>query len=119
MAFWQDQSIILGTRTHAKGIRLKARLITFSDCEKERTFQFLTNNFCLPPEHIAGLYKKRWQIEILFKRIKQNFLLKYFLGDNENAIKIQIWSAFIADLLIKLVQRQLKENGHFLTLVQL
>ena len=109
----KDENIILGTRTHAKKSKLKARLVRFFDKEKERTFEFLTNNFTLPPEAIADLYKKRWQIEILFKRIKQNFPLKYFLGDNENAIKIQIWCAFIAVLLIKLVQSQLKRKWAF------
>lgn len=109
----KDEHIVLGTRTHAKKIRLKSRLVTFFDQEKGRTFQFLTNNFALPPEHIANLYKERWQIEVLFKRVKQNFPLKYFLGDNENAIKIQIWCAFIADLLIKIVQAQLKRRWAF------
>ncbi len=108
-----DMDIILGTRTHRKKVKLKSRLITYFDKEKDRTFEFLTNNFSLPAEHIADLYKKRWQIELLFKRIKQNFPLKYFLGDNENAIKIQIWCAFIADLLIKLVQVQLKRKWAF------
>lgn len=109
----KDSNIILGTRIHRKQIKLKARLITYFDREKDRTFEFLTNNFSLSAQHIADLYKKRWQIEILFKRVKQNFPLKYFLGDNENAIKIQIWCAFIADLLIKLVQVQLKKKWAF------
>ncbi|MEQ8575470.1 MAG: IS4 family transposase [Fulvivirga sp.] len=109
----KDELIILGTRTHAKKIRLRSRLVTFFDQEKGRTFQFLTNNFELLPEQIADLYKERWQIEILFKRVKQNFPLKYFLGDNANAIKIQIWCAFIADLLIKIVQTQLKRRWAF------
>lgn len=108
-----DRVIILGTRTHAKKVKLKARLVLFYDKEKQREFEFLTNNFLLPPEQIAELYKKRWQIELLFKRVKQNFPLKYFLGDNENAIKIQIWCAFIADLLIKIVQEQLKRKWAF------
>ena len=108
-----DKMIILGTRTHRNKVRLKTRMVTFFDKENERIFQFLTNNFSLPAEVIANLYKKRWLIEILFKRIKQNFPLKYFLGDNENAIKIQIWCAFIADLLIKLVQAQLKRKWAF------
>jgi hypothetical protein len=105
-----DQTIVLGTRTHRNKVRLKTRMVTFLDKDSSRTFQFLTNNFSLPPKDIADLYKKRWQIEILFKRIKQNYPLKYFLGDNENAIKIQIWCVFIADLLIKLVQMQLKRK---------
>jgi hypothetical protein len=109
----EDKTIILGTRTHAKKVKLKARLVTFFDKENERTFEFLTNNFLLPAEIIADMYKKRWLIEILFKRIKQNFPLKYFLGDNENAIKIQIWCAFIADLLIKIIQAQLKRKWAF------
>lgn len=114
-----DERIILGTRTHAKRIKLDCRLISYYDQEKDRTFEFLTNNFNLPPENITDLYKKRWQIEILFKRIKQNFPLKYFLGDNENAIKIQIWCAFIADLLIKVVQAQLKRKWAFSNLSSL
>jgi hypothetical protein len=108
-----DSSITLGTRTQRQKIKLKARLVTFFDREKGRLFEFLTNNFSLPAWQIAELYKKRWQIETLFKRVKQNFPLKYFLGDNENAIKIQIWCAFIADLLIKLVQVQLKKKWSF------
>jgi len=108
-----DQIIMLGTRTHAKKIKLKARIVTFFDKQKERTFEFLTNNFELPAIQIADLYKKRWQIEVLFKRVKQNFPLKYFLGDNVNAIKIQIWCAFIADLLIKLVQTRLQKKWAF------
>lgn len=108
-----DRNIILGCRTHRKKIRLKTRVVTFYDQVGNRTFEFLTNNFELPPEQIANLYKKRWQIETLFKRVKQNFSLKYFLGDNENAIKIQIWCAFIADLLIKIVQCQLKRKWAF------
>jgi len=109
----EDQVIILGTRTHRKKIKVKARIITFYDQQKDYTFQFLTNNFDLSAIQIAEIYKKRWQIEILFKRIKQNFPLKYFLGDSVNAIKIQIWAAFIADLLIKLVQMQLKKKWAF------
>jgi len=108
-----DQNILLGNRTHAKKVKLKARLICFFDKEKDRTFEFLTNNFILSACQIADLYKKRWQIETLFKRVKQNFPLKYFLGDNENAIKVQIWCCFIADFLIKLVQMQLKRKWAF------
>ena len=108
-----DRLIVIGNKTHRKQVKLKTRQVTFFDQEKGRTFEFLTNNFTLSALQVADLYKKRWQIEILFKRVKQNFPLKYFLGDNENAIKIQIWCAFIADLLIKLVQVQLKRKWAF------
>ncbi|MDP3829942.1 MAG: transposase [Ignavibacteriaceae bacterium] len=52
-------------------------------------YEFITNNFELPAEKIAEIYKNRWQIETMFKRLKQNFPLKYFLGDTQNAIEIQ------------------------------
>jgi IS4 transposase len=62
---------------------------------------------------IAKIYKYRWQIEILFKRLKQNYPLKYFLGDNENAIRIQIWCALIADLIVNVIKNQLKRKWSF------
>ena len=56
---------------------------------------------------------KRWQIESLFKRMKQNYPLKYFLGDSENAIKIQIWCSLIADLLLKIVKKAVAVKWSF------
>lgn len=82
----------------------KARIIVFYDTVNQREFQFITNNLKLDASTIADIYKKRWQIELLFKRIKQNFQLHSFLGDNENAIRIQLWCAFIADLLLKIIK---------------
>lgn len=114
-----DQIIILGSRTHAKKVKLKSRLVNFHDKEKNRDFEFLTNNFDLKPEQIAELYRKRWQIELLFKRIKQNFPLKYFIGDNANAIKIQIWVAFIADLLIKIIHNLIKKKWAYSNLISM
>jgi IS4 transposase len=66
---------------------------------------------------IAAIYKLRWQIELLFKQLKQNFPLKYFLGDNENAIKIQIYCALIANLLMTVIQKSLKRSWAFSNLV--
>lgn len=66
---------------------------------------------------IAQLYKNRWVIEVLFKQIKQNFELKYFLSDSENGIKIQIWVALILNLLFTLPHRKIKEAEDFSTLV--
>ena len=82
----------------------KARLIVYYDQQTDRTFEFITNDYKLSPGTIADIYKKRWQIELLFKRIKQNFQLYTFLGDNENAIRIQVWCALIADLLLKIIK---------------
>lgn len=97
----------------------RARRIAYWDSENERLFEFITNNFKLSAEKIALIYKKRWQIELLFKQLKQNFPLKYFLGDNENAIEIQIWTAMLANLLITLVRGQLKRSWAFSNMVSI
>lgn len=97
----------------------RARRIAYWDSENGRLFEFITNNFELAAEKIALIYKKRWQIELLFKQLKQNFPLKYFLGDNENAIEIQIWTAMLANLLITLVRSRIKRSWAFSNLVSI
>jgi hypothetical protein len=97
----------------------RARRIAYWDSENERLFEFITNNFELSAEKVALIYKKRWQIELLFKQLKQNFPLKYFLGDNENAIEIQIWTAMLDNLLITLVRSRLKRKWAFSNMVSI
>ena len=97
--------------------KLKLRKIRFYDRELKREFEFLTNLFDLRPDLVAAIYKLRWQIELLFKQLKQNFPLKYFLGDNENAIKIQIYCTLIANLLMTVIQKMLKKSWAFSNLV--
>ncbi|MDR0187291.1 transposase, partial [Prevotella brunnea] len=63
----------------------------------------LTNDFDMSMETIVAIYRRRWQIETLFKQIKQNFPLRYFYGESANAIKIQIWVTLIANLLLSLL----------------
>ena len=60
--------------------------------------------------HIAMIYKKRWSIELLFKQLKQNFPLKYFLDDNENAIKIQILCTLIVKLFLTVIRKKIKRK---------
>jgi hypothetical protein len=105
-----DQKILLGRGTFKGTEVILARRVLFWDIEKQRHFEFVTNHERFSPSNIAGLYKKRWQIETTFKSIKQNYQLKYFLGDSENAIRIQIWCSLIADLLIKVVKKSVKER---------
>jgi hypothetical protein len=100
-----DTSVVLGNPETASRTPLqKARLIRYLDKEKNREFEFLCNNNQYSPLTIAQLYRRRWQIELLFKRIKQNFQFHNFLGDSENAIKIQMWCTLIADLLIQIIK---------------
>lgn len=89
----------------------------FYDRENTREFEFITNLFQIRADMIAALYKLRWQIELVFKQRKQNFPLKYFLGDNQNAIKIQINCVLIVNLLISLIKKKLTRSWAFSNLV--
>jgi hypothetical protein len=100
-----------------KELKHKARRIAYWDNQNKRLFEFITNNFDLTAEEIALIYKKRWQIELLFKQLKQNFPLKYFLGDNENAIIIQIWAVMLANLLLTILKSKIKKSWAFSNMV--
>jgi hypothetical protein len=82
------------------------RRIAWWDEKTNRQYVFITNNFDLNAATIAGIYQYRWQIELFFKKLKQNFQLQYFVGDNQNAIEIQIWCALIAVLLLSVIHHQ-------------
>lgn len=99
--------------------QVKARIIFYSDPVSKRFLKFLTNDLLNKANKIAELYAKRWSIELLFKRLKQNMPLQYFLGDNKNAIRIQVWCALIADLLLNVVRKQIKRRWAFSTIVSL
>lgn len=93
-----------------------ARIITYVDIKKNRLpklISLLTNDFDMSPETIVNIYRRRWQIESLFKQIKQNFPLRYFYGESANAIKIQIWVTLIANLLLSLLQSSLERSWSF------
>ncbi|MBN8786021.1 MAG: IS4 family transposase [Terrimonas sp.] len=105
-----DQKVSVGLKA---GHIVQARLITYRNSLSGECFQFLTNNFRMLPSTIADLYRKRWQIEILFKRMKQNYPLRYFLGDTANAIQIQIWCALIADFIINLIKKTIAHKWSF------
>ncbi|HEY9169344.1 MAG TPA: IS4 family transposase [Lutibacter sp.] len=113
----EDQIIEIEVNVNKEISKLKLRKVRFYDRENKREFEFLTNLFEMRADMIAALYKIRWQIELLFKQLKQNFPLKYFLGDNENAIKIQIYCVLIVNLLIAVIKKKLKRSWAFSNLV--
>lgn len=113
----KDEIIEVNAKKDKEISFLKLRKVTFYDRESKREFEFLTNLFELRADLIAGLYKIRWQIELVFKQLKQNFPLRYFLGDNENAIKIQIYCVLIVNLLLAVIQKKLKRSWAFSNLV--
>ena len=93
----------------------KARIITYVDIKKSRSklIRLLTNDMEMDPEEIVAIYRKRWEIELLFKQLKQNFPLRYFYGESANAIKIQIWVTLIANLLLMVIQKRIKRTWSF------
>jgi len=90
-----------------KELKHRARRVAYWDSTNKRLFEFITNNFELTAEEIALIYKK----------LKQNFPLKYFLGDNENAIIIQIWIVMLANLLLTILKSRIKKPWAFSNMV--
>lgn len=102
-AVLKDEKIKLNDNN---GKSFHLRRIAFWYDKHQKVYEFITNNYELPADKIAEIYKNRWQIETMFKRLKQNFPLKYFLGDNQNAIEIQIWVSLIIQLIMLVIQRK-------------
>lgn len=91
----------------------RARIITYADEKKHKLVSLLSNDMESDPAEIVAIYRKRWEIELLFKQMKQNFPLKYFYGESANAIKIQIWVTLIANLLLMIMQKGLTRSWSF------
>lgn len=94
------------------------RKVTYRD-DKGRMYEFITNNFKISREEVAFLYKLRWNIELLFKKLKQNFQLHYFYSETENGIKTQIWSTLIAQLLLQVLRVKSESKKAFSTMAAL
>ncbi len=80
------------------------RQVMIWDETQQRRLMFLTNLMHLAAGTVAAIYKERWQIELLFKALKQHLKIKTFVGTSENAVQVQIWIALIAMLLLKFLQ---------------
>lgn len=87
-----------------EGMDRELRRIVVWDEEKEQEIVFLTNHMEFAASTIAAIYRQRWQIELFFKTLKQNLKIKTFVGTSANAVRIQIWTALIAILLLKYLQ---------------
>jgi hypothetical protein len=97
----------------------KLRRIRYVDPETQKKLLFLTNNFTLPPETVAALYRCRWQVELFFKWIKQHLRIKAFYGTSENAVKTQIWIAITVYVLVAIVKKKLKLEQSLYTILQI
>lgn len=115
-----DDAILKDERiriTKKDGSDFEIRRIAYWHEAHKKVYEFISNNFDLEAEKIADIYKHRWQIETMFKRLKQNFPLKYFLGDNQNAIEIQIWVSLIVQLILLVIQRKAERKWAYSNMV--
>lgn len=102
-----DQTIVLTGPVVSQKYSEPLRRISFYDVERQRKLVFLTNNFLLPADTIAQLYRCRWQIELFFKWIKQHLRIKSFYGNSDNAVKTQVWIAVSVYVLIAILKKEL------------
>jgi Domain of unknown function (DUF4372)/Transposase DDE domain len=114
-----DQIGMLETYKSKKEYPDKLRRIKYYDDESKKTFVFLTNNTELKAEEIAFLYKKRWEVELFFKWMKQHLKIKSFWGITLNAVKIQIYCAIIAYCLVAIVGNKLKVDRPIYEILQI
>jgi len=103
-----DQEIVLAGYYSRQKLQHRLRRIVVWDAKNECKIVLLTNHMDFAASTISGIYKERWQIELFFKAIKQNLKIKTFVGTSENAVKIQIWTALISILLLKILQMKSK-----------
>jgi IS4 transposase len=100
----KDQLIRLNPITSGAPCKEDLRLVTVWDERNQCEVKLLTNQLQFAASTIADIYRERWQIELFFKALKQNLKIKTFVGTSANAVRIQIWTALIAILLLKILQ---------------
>ena len=114
-----DQIGKLETYKSKKEYPDKLRRIKFYDEEINQVFVFITNNTVLEASEIALLYKKRWEVELFFKWMKQHLRIKSFWGTTMNAVKIQMYCAVIAYCLVAFVGYKLKVDRRIYEILQI
>ena len=87
------------------------RQVVSGDNETGKEIALLTNMFGTAPLEIAAIYKKRWEVELFFKMIKQNLRIKRFYGQSENAVKTQVWIALIVHLLFLILKEETRQGN--------
>jgi IS4 transposase len=114
----KEEHIHLKYKEDKKEKTLCLRKVTYRD-EKGRIYQFITNNWDITAQEVALIYKYRWSIELVFKKLKQNFQLHFFYSESENGIKTQVWATLIAHLLLRVLMRKSKTDKAFSTVAAL
>ena len=114
-----DQTVALDGQYSGQTYPERLRRIRLFDAANNTFLTFLTNNFILPPEIIADLYRCRWHIELSFRWIKQHLRIKSFYGTSENAVKTQIWIAISVYVLVAIAKKRLKLEMSLYTFLQI
>ena len=114
-----DQIGVLETYYSKKDYPDKIRRIKYYDAERKKDLVFITNNTILKANEIAMLYKKRWEVEIFFKWMKQHLKVKSFWGKTMNAVKVQIYCAIIAYCLVAIIGNKLKVGRPIYEILQI
>jgi IS4 transposase len=114
-----DQVICLSSPHGRASYPEPLRRVHYRDPETDKEYVFLTNRLDLSALEVAELYRRRWQIELFFKWIKQNLKIKAFYGTSKNAVLIQIWTALIAYLLLVWVKFKTKAGWGLLELTRI
>ena len=103
-----DYRIVLTGTDASQNYPVPIRRVAYYDVEHKKRLVFLTNNWSLPALTIARLYKRRWQVELFFKWIKQHLRIKAFYGTTPNAVQTQIWIAVCVYVLVAIVKKELR-----------
>jgi IS4 transposase len=114
-----DKAVMLTVRKSKKLYPEKLRIVEFYDAVNDELLVFMTNNFDVSALEVAYLYKNRWQIEVFFKWIKQNLTVKRFWGYSENAVRMQLWVAIIAYLMVTYAKHSLKSDYSIYEIMQI
>jgi len=114
-----DQTIVLTGTNTATDYPQPLRRIKYHDAQTGKTFNFLTNNFAIPAQTVADLYRYRWQVELFFKWIKQHLRIKSFIGTSENSVKSQIWIAISIYVLVAIIKKRLDLKADLYTILQI
>jgi hypothetical protein len=118
-----DQIVSFATKDAKKSYPQKLRRIKYKFKDKNsgklKSLIFITNNFMLEAITIARLYKKRWQIELFFKWIKQHLKIKTFYSYSANGVKVQIWTAICTYLLVAIMKKELRIKHSLYTILQI
>lgn len=113
-----DQIIRLTRKQSSEAYSDPLRRIRYVDTKNAVTFVFLTNNFDLDAALITELYRRRWHVELFFRWIKQHLRLRWFFATSPNGVRVQIWSAICAHLLVAIARERYQLSASLYEILQ-